>query len=271
MGPDRHAAAAAKLPGRRACLAAAWGATLAGSGLLAGCASRPAAPPSHGHAALPADRVQPFSGTAAGDLPAGWRPFAMRRDLRQTRYSATQLDGRRVLHAQASSSATALRCAVQIDPQQRRQLHFSWRTPAVPTRSNVAEAEHDDCPARLVIAFDGDEQRLPLRERLFYEQVELFTGHRLPFATLMYVWDGGQHAPESVHRNHRSQRIQYLTVESGNARVGQWLHYQRDVVADYHRVYGEAPGTITSVGVLTDADALKLDQEAWYGDIRLTA
>jgi hypothetical protein len=69
----------------------------------------------------------------------------------------------------------------------------------------------------------------------------------------------------------RTARIQYLTVESGDQRAGRWLHYQRDVVADYQRVFGEAPGPITGVGVLTDADALKLQLEAWYGDINLAA
>ena len=140
----------------------------------------------------------------------------------------------------------------------------------MPGHADVGAAEHDDCPARLILGFDGDHTRLPLRERLLFDQVELFTGHRLPFATLMYVWDGGRHAVESVHRNHRSSRIQYLTVESGATRAGRWLHYQRDVVADYRRVFGEAPGRITGVGVLTDADALKLQLEAWYGDISLT-
>lgn len=265
MGPDpldRDPAAGSE---RRKLLRAGLGAAFGGGALLSGCSTPP---PATSHAP-PASRVQPFSGTTAGELPRGWLPFAMRRDLRPTRYAAMQHEGRGVLHARASSSATGLHCAVHIDPQHSGQLHFSWRAAAVPQRSNVAEAEHDDCPARLVLAFDGDQHRLPLRERLFYEQVELFTGQRLPYATLMYVWDGGLHAPESVHRNHRTQRIQYLTVESGAARAGQWLHYRRDVLADYRRVFGEPPGAITSVGVLTDGDALKVDLEAWYGDISL--
>jgi hypothetical protein len=112
---------------------------------------------------------------------------------------------------------------------------------------------------------------MPLRERLFFEQVELFTGRRLPYATLMYVWDGGSHAVESVHRNHRTTRIQYLAVESGAQRSGRWLHYRRNLADDFQRVFGEAPGPVLGVGVLTDADALKTRLEAWYGDISLSA
>lgn len=219
--------------------------------------------------APPATQVLPFSSAAAGAAPAGWRPYALRRDLTRTRYAVVRDGARRVLHARAAASATGLRCAVNINPADFGQLHFSWRVNQVPALANVAAAEHDDCPARLILAFGGDDTRLPLRDRLFYEQVELFTGQRLPYATLMYVWDGGHHAPESVHRNHRTPRIQYLTVESGPQHTGRWLHYQRDVVADYRRVFGEAPGPVVGVGVLTDTDALKLELEAWYGDITL--
>jgi hypothetical protein len=258
-----------------------WATGLAGGAALAlaGCATAPTdAPaadevPAPGDApvadAAPALQVLPFSGSRAGDAPAGWHHYALRRDLTRTRYAVVQDGERRVLHAHAASSATGLRCAVKIDPAQRGLLKFSWRVRQVPVEADVAAAEHDDCPARLILAFEGDDTRLPLRERLFYEQVELFTGQRLPYATLMYVWDGGRHAPESVHRNHRTSRIQYLTVESGAQRAGRWLHYQRDVVADYQRVFGEAPGKIVGVGVLTDADALKTQMEAWYGDITL--
>lgn len=259
------------LPGRRAWLAGAagLGAALAGLGGCASTARETGTDAAVDVPPAPAPQVLPFSSATMGVAPAGWQPYALRRDLTRTRYAVVRDGQRRVLHARAAASATGLRCAVHIDPADFGHLQFSWRVSKVPAQANVAAAEHDDCPARLILAFGGDDTRLPLRDRLFYEQVELFTGQRLPYATLMYVWDGGHQAPESVHRNHRTARIQYLTVESGPQRAGRWLHYQRDVVADYRRVFGEAPGPVIGVGVLTDADALKLDLEAWYGDITL--
>lgn len=275
-------------PTRRAWLVTAAGlaGVAAGAG-LAGCATptpdgaahgsgeTAGAPPATPHATPPATppatQVVAFSEALPGAAPAGWHSYAMRRDVKHTRYAVVRDGAHHVLHARAAASATGLRCTVLIDPAQFGQLRFSWRVRDVPDQADVAVAEHDDCPARLILAFGGDDARLPLRDRLFFEQVELFTGQRLPFATLMYVWDGGRQAIESVHRNHRTARIQYLTVESGAQRAGGWLRYQRDVVADYRRVFGEAPGPIIGVGVLTDADALKCDMEAWYGDIALSA
>jgi hypothetical protein len=175
-----------------------------------------------------------------------------------------------VLHARADAAATGLRCPVRIDPVTRPRLQFSWRVSSISQQTSVDTPEQDDAPARVIVAFDGDPARLSLRDRLIFDQVELFTGQRLPFATLMYVW-GANLPPETVVRNHRTSRIHYLTVESGPRRLGQWLNYERDVVADFKRVYGEAPGLISSVGVLTDSDALKHEQQAWYGDITLRA
>ncbi|MDT7836316.1 DUF3047 domain-containing protein [Aquabacterium sp. OR-4] len=249
---------------------------VASLGSLGGCATWRADEPGHTghgeavHALPPATQVLPFSQAEPGQLPAGWFPYVLRRDLPRTRYGLVREGDRVSLRAHARRSATGLHCALDIDPAQQGRLQFSWKVAQVHQRIDVAQAELDDCPARLIVAFDGDHQRLPLRERLFFDQVELFTGQRLPYAMLMYVWDGGRHAVESVHRNHRSSRIQYLTVESGSARAGQWLHYQRDVAADFRRVYGEAPGQVIGVGVLTDGDALKIDHEAWYGDISIT-
>ena len=114
-------------------------------------------------------------------------------------------------------------------------------------------------------------QTLSLRDRIFFAQVELFTGNLLPFATLTYVWDG-QLPVGTVLPYARSARIRYDVVESGAAHAGQWLRYERNVLDDYRRVFGEAPtGHITSVGVLTDSDDLKNHAEAWYGDIGLYA
>lgn len=230
---------------------------------LAGCATPPE--PRTGPAP---NQVVPFS-AAQGDEPAvGWHSYVMHKNRTQTSYRSVVDGGRRVLRARAQSAVSGLRCDVAIDPLSHPMLNFSWRVAQAPDAASVQTPERDDAPARVVITFGGDEARLSIRERLFYDQVELFTGHRLPFATLMYVWDGALPV-DTLTPNHRTQRIQYLTVESGAARVGQWLSYRRDLQADCRRVFGEAPGPVQAVGVLTDSDALKLDFEAWYGDISL--
>ena len=117
-----------------------------------------------------------------------------------------------------------------------------------------------------MLAFDGDLSRLTLRDQMFQEMVEAVTGYTVPYATLIYVWDG-KAPPESIFRNPRSDRIRYLVVESGGGNTGRWLSYRRNVVRDYRRVFLEEPGGIHGVGVMTDSDDLKTHSEAWYCDV----
>ena len=251
---------------RRALCAAApaWGISMLGGGMLAACATR--APPSVQGVYR---TVPPIERGPDGGLPIGWEDFVQRPDRARTRYTVERRDGSFRLHAVADSASSSLACRVDIDPRITPWLRWQWRVDALHARASVADDLTEDCPARVVIAFDGDLGRLSLNDYIFSEQVEMFTGHKLPFATLTYVWDG--HLPvESVLPYVRCSRIQYLVVENGEARLGRWLGYERNVLEDYRRVFGEPPsGHITHVGVLTDSDDLKNHVEAWYGDIGL--
>ncbi len=244
-------------PGRRQLLRLG-GAALAGA--AAGCATRGPDQPAR-------SEVVPFStGSRLGALPDGWRLHVTRPDRPVTSYGLAQVDGRVALHALAQSSTSGVRCDVDIDLAERPWLRWEWRVDQIPADATVADDDQDDCPVRLVLGFAGDSSRLSLRDRLFADQVELFTGGVLPFATLCYVWDG-QAAREAVLPYARSGRIRYMVVESGSAGLGRWHAYRRNVAADYQRVFGEPPGRLIGVGVLTDSDDLKGSAEAWYGDL----
>jgi hypothetical protein len=164
-------------------------------------------------------------------------------------------------HAAVAVAGTCARAA-----ERAPWLAWSWRVDRFPNGASIADDERDDSPARIVLAFDGDAGTLRLRDRMFSDLVELVTGQPLPFATLMYAWDG-EAVPEQVIAYPRSSRIQYLVVESGAQRTGRWLTYRRNVRDDYRRVYGAEPGRIRQVGVLCDSDDLALDLNAWFGDI----
>lgn len=229
---------------------------------LAGCGQfrvRPSEPP--------AGSVAPFSDPRAlGRVPPGWRPQVPRPDLARTRYDIVERDGRRVLHAVADDSASGLRCEVDIDPRLTPWIEWEWRAGTVETRATVAVDELDDAPARVAVGFEGDPSALSFREQLFGDLVLAITGYTMPFATLMYVWDG-QAPVGSVFQYARSSRIRYLVVESGAAHADRWMSYRRNVIEDYRRVFGAEPGRVRDVGVTTDSDDLNTHFETWYGDL----
>lgn len=241
---------------------------VAGPAALSGCAvrRRPERPP----AGTAEGGVPPFLGDD-GALSPLWRPYVLRRDRGVTRYALDELDGVLAIRADASSSSSGLLAPVNADLAMTPWLHWRWRAEQLPDGASVDDDLRDDAVARVMLAFGGDESRLGLRDRLFYDLVELMTGVRLPPATLMYVWDSRLPVGTVVHYP-RTSRIRYLVVDSGPAGLGAWRAHARAVAQDYARVFDEPmTGPPRAVGLLTDTDDLRLTLQAWYGEPRFSA
>jgi hypothetical protein len=196
----------------------------------------------------------------------GWQPFVLPGKT-ATVYAAGSDDGRWVLHAQSERSASMYRRALRIEAEQLGQVSFSWKVPSLLSNADVRESETGDAVVRVMLAFDGDPSRLSARTRLMFDLMQSLSGEAPPFATLMYVWDSRAEV-DSVVLNKRSDRVRKIVLESGPAHLGQWRSYQRDVRADYRRAFGEDPGALIGVAVMTDSDNTRSRAEAWYGEIR---
>jgi hypothetical protein len=61
-----------------------------------------------------------------------------------------------------------------------------------------------------------------------------------------------------------------LAVEAGPERTGQWLVEERDILADYRRLFGGEPREIGAIAIMTDTDNTGGEATAWYGDITLS-
>ena len=147
-------------------------------------------------------------------------------------------------------------------------VSFSWKVASLLPEADVRHSDTEDAVVRVLLAFDGDPGRLSPRTRMMFDLMQSLSGEAPPFATLMYVWD--PHAElDSVVLNKRSDRIRKIVLESGPAHLGQWRSYERDVRADYRRAFGEEPGALIGVAVMTDSDNTQSRAEAWYGEIRL--
>ncbi len=177
---------------------------------------------------------------------------------------------REALRVKARSSVSILR--QRFDPNLSRvgRLRFSWRVDALPEKADLAQAALADSPVRLVLAFEGDRQRWSPRAHRISEMSRLITGEELPYATLVYVWSVTE-APGSVVINPRTDRIRKLVLDSGSDRLGQWRDHLRDVRADFLLVFGEEPGPLRAVALMTDTDNTQSRLTAWYGPMTLEA
>jgi hypothetical protein len=123
---------------------------------------------------------------------------------------------------------------------------------------------------RIVLAFDGDRSRFSTKDSMLAELTRAITGEEMPYATLMYVWSNNS-AVGDVIRNPRTDRIRKIVLEAGPQSLGRWREYERDIRADYERAYGEPPGALVGVALMTDSDNTRSMAKAWYGAVRVQA
>ena len=166
-----------------------------------------------------------------------------------------------------SSSASMLRNKVRVEPTDFGHLKFSWRIPALITGADLTDRQHSDSPVRVVLTFEGDRSKFSARDAMLSELAHALTGEPMPYATLMYVWCNHS-APVTVLTNTRTSRIRKLVLESGPGNLNRWLDYERDVRADFIKAYGEEPGALVSIGIMTDTDNTESSATAWYGPLR---
>ena len=185
-----------------------------------------------------------------------------------TQYQTEIVGSRSTLVARANSSVSMLRKPLRIEPSQLGSIRFSWLLPQLIANADMGDRSSDDSPVRLVLAFEGDRSTFSLKNAMLNELALTLTGEEMPHATLMYVWCNRRPVGSVMH-NHRTDRIRQLVVESGNAGLQQWRDYERNIRADYEKVFGEAPGALVGIAVMTDSDNTKSTVLAHYGDISL--
>ncbi len=212
---------------------------------LSGCAGPPAAP-----------------STADAE---GWQVVTLPGKT-STQYRWVQKEGRRAISAESKHSASLWRRQLEGPHTLAQHIQFSWWVQDLVPGGNVAVAEHEDAAARVLLAFQGDIKKLPARTRMMFDLAEALTGETPPYATLMYVWDAT--APVgTVIVNPRSDRIRKIVVDSGPGELRQWRQHRRNLAADFRLAFGEEPGPLSSVAIMSDSDNTRSSAKTWFGEI----
>ena len=199
---------------------------------------------------------------------ADWQPVALP-GKRATRYEWAEKEGRRAVMASSERSASMWRKRV-VEPgaQRSAEARFSWWVQDLVPNAELADADRSDAPVRVMFGFGGDVATLPLRDRMMFDLVQVLTGEQPPYATLGYVWDA-KLPVGTVVNNPRSARIRNIVVDSGPESLRRWRDHRRDLAADFRLAFGEEPGPLTSIALMTDSDNTSSQARAWYGPVEL--
>lgn len=203
---------------------------------------------------------------SAQDL-AQWEHVLLPGKLR-TAFRLERHDQQMGLQAHAQSSASMLRHKLRLAPESLGTLRFQWQVQSLIEEADMALRDQEDAPVRIILAFEGDRSRFSPRNAMLSELSRAVTGEEMPYATLMYVWCNHRQV-DTVIVNPRTDRIRKLVVESGPQRLRQWLSYERDIRADFEKAFGEPPGALVGLAIMTDTDNTRSSTRAWYGPIAL--
>lgn len=232
---------------------------------LAGCAQMPSADPTAG--AQPWLQANTGSAGSADAVSAPWQHQTFP-GKRKNRYQFVWREGRPAMAVSSDQSISALRQVLAQPSQTPGQIRFSWKVDNVIADADLQQGAKEDSPVRLVLVFDGDRSTFSAKDAMLSELARAVTGEELPYATLMYVWSNQLPVGTVVH-NRRTDRIRKLVIQSGTQATARWLDYERDIRADYEQVFGETPGPLKAVAIMTDTDNTASSVRAWYGPVQL--
>ena len=180
---------------------------------------------------------------SAGEL-AGWQERSF---LGHTDYRLVESEGRSVLQARSKASASGMYRKIQVDLEKTPILHWSWKTDSLLRDNDERSRDGDDYSVRIYVVFSGGLSFWRTR-------------------AVNYVLSS-QQPKDSEWPNAFTGNARMIAVNSGSEGLGEWQELQRDVLADYRRLFGRKPGRVDAVAIMTDTDNTSQQATAWYGDI----
>jgi len=187
-----------------------------------------------------------------------------------TRYTVVPLDGERVLRVDAAASYGNLVHPV-LENLGTHRLHWRWRLDTPNPASDLRRKEGDDSPVKVCALFDLPTSAVPFIERQVLRIARLRSGEMLPAASVCYVWDAHL-PPGTVLDNAYSRRIRMIVLRGPEAPLHTWQTEQRDVWADFLRLFGDEasrPVPLVGVAIAGDADNTQGHSVAHVGTVTL--
>lgn len=178
-------------------------------------------------------------------LAPGWEEKSFKG---HTLYTVVAEGAGQVLRAQSQDSASGLIFKKEYDLKHYPRLAWRWKVDNILQKGDERSKAGDDYAARVYVIFP----------HWFAPKTR----------SINYIWANklpkGEFVPNPFFGN-----AVMLALQSGPGRLGEWLSEERDVAADYRRLFGEEPPLVGGVAIMTDTDNTGEAAVAYYDDLRL--
>jgi len=208
-----------------------------------------------------------FSSTQ--ELFESWEPLTFEKIDTHTRYSLVKENGRNVVRAESTASASGLIRKVRIDLSEYPVIEWSWKITRTYENGDVLVKSGDDYPARIYITFAYDPDRVSFLEKVKFNAIKAVHGEYPPVAAINYIWASKAEKGTMVS-NPYTDRVKMIVVRSGNTMADRWVKEKRNIFEDYKTAFnGRNPPPVSGIAVMTDSDNTGESGLSFYGDIRL--
>jgi hypothetical protein len=179
-------------------------------------------------------------------IPEGWKGQSWGSPKYEFRV-VTQ-SGRKVLHLKSNNDSSTISKELKVDVKSHPILQWTWQVVTLPKGGDARKSATDDQAGQLYVTFP----RFPsqVRSRI-----------------ISYLWDTT--APVgAVFKSEKTGLVTYVVVRSGPGDLGKWQTESRNVLEDYQKIYGEAPGEeVGAVSISIDSNDTRSSAESYFGEI----
>src|SRR6266850_5520343 len=154
-------------------------------------------------------------------IPEGWKGG----DWGSPKYdfAIVEVEAQRVLHLKSEGDSSTITRDVKgkVNLKQAPVLEWRWKVTKLPRGADARKSATDDEAGQIYVTWP----RFPeaVRSRI-----------------IGYIWDTT--APVgSIFKSDKTGTVTYVVVESGSAKLGQWITEHRNVAEDFKKIYGAEP------------------------------
>lgn len=206
-------------------------------------------------------QVPRFSDEALGPPPPPWQFAGLAHQTKpRTQFAVVDDEGTHVLSVISDHSYGNLMTLGKHPLSPSTTLSWRWKLDVPNLLADLRTRDGDDAPIKVCVSFDYDSDGLSLVQRTELALARSSLPEPVPIATLCYVWD--HRLPEGTTLvNAFTDRIRYLVLESGEAKLHAWVDEHRAVEQDFWTTFGpefrpKAPDDLPGlVAILVGGDA----------------
>lgn len=212
--------------------------------------------------------LESFENDSSGELPLGWYDRDGNKKLKNHkesftsdyRYKVIQESGDKFLRYEGTRAKHINLPLINKDKENIYNINIyetpilSWKVRAhsLPENANEDSSDRNDAVASIYVVFDMG-------------RIALFK--KVP-KSIRYSWSTTLEEGTETSKLFGNQKI--VVVESGYERTGKWVTFERNIVEDYRRLFGDnPPETPLAILILSDGDSTNSFVKADYDDIML--